>query len=124
MLPLLLPENDTEHVRESLALLELESAEFRGLTRARLSVVYLFLQQQDKQDQQSGENSTAIAALRKEAAMLRQDSQSPAGLCKRRDATQGNVLLHGATGAERTATAAHMHTLYCTFKHYTEKMSD
>ncbi|KAJ8349068.1 hypothetical protein SKAU_G00276570 [Synaphobranchus kaupii] len=69
-------QSDTQHIRETLALLELEFAEFRELTLARLSEAYLPLQQPDDQHQQCREHNTAIADLREETAALRQDNQA------------------------------------------------
>ncbi|XP_061086523.1 deleted in malignant brain tumors 1 protein-like [Conger conger] len=70
------PQTDPQHMREILALLELEFAEFRELTLARLSKAYLPLQQQREQTQRSRENSTASAALREESTGLRQNNQA------------------------------------------------
>ncbi|KAJ8382466.1 hypothetical protein SKAU_G00032440 [Synaphobranchus kaupii] len=64
-------QSDTQHIRETLALLELEFAEFRELTLTRLSEAYLPLQQPDDQHQQCREHNTAIADLREETAALR-----------------------------------------------------
>ncbi|KAJ8349129.1 hypothetical protein SKAU_G00277180 [Synaphobranchus kaupii] len=69
-------QSDTQHIRETLALLELEFAEFRELTLTRLSEAYLPLQQPDDQHQQCREHNTAIADLREETAALRQDNQA------------------------------------------------
>ncbi|KAJ8340984.1 hypothetical protein SKAU_G00332750 [Synaphobranchus kaupii] len=108
-LPPASPQKDTQDIRETLALLELEFAEYRELTLTRISEAYLPLQQPEDHHHQCRENNTAIADLREEIAALRQDNQAlRAQLASERGhAAQGKSLHHRPATPERAASGIH-----------------
>ncbi|MGH0188053.1 UNVERIFIED_CONTAM: hypothetical protein FKN15_027687 [Acipenser sinensis] len=68
--------SDTQHMRECLALLELEFVEFRELTLARLTETSITQQLRDEVSQLKRENRVAITELTSEMKDLQQENES------------------------------------------------
>ncbi|MGH0156931.1 UNVERIFIED_CONTAM: hypothetical protein FKN15_072390 [Acipenser sinensis] len=68
--------SDTQHMRECLALLELEFVEFRELTLARLTETSITQQLRDEVSQLKRENRVAITELTSEVKDLQQENES------------------------------------------------